>query len=269
LPAVDQSHHPQSSKAELIQTSREIESHIIDLNNPIDIMDTRPLYFENNIVFAIRDWSEAPGSHLLRIGEPAQTGYPSTTSEIFASVVKTASKLKLAALYISCSWIPEGKGPPIINTLYLLIVQLINQLDFQDADSVNFNAAQLQDLDGTIETWDKALSVFSDLLIYAPSPLFIVIDNLQRLDELKSNGAQLDALIQLLRDQASSHVRSGVRSQSLKILFTTTGPCASLSKLDEKVLKKITIRRRNTKPRPGEARLGRSQIQLQTGKETE
>jgi hypothetical protein len=232
-------------------------------------VDSEPVYFENTVVFAIRNWSEAPGYHLLRLGGPAETKYPSIASEISASVVKTAYKFKIATLYVSCNSLPKGKEKSIVSTLYSLTNQLISLVNPLDTGVFNFSTARFQDLDGTAETWGKAISIFSDLLIYAPSPLFIVFDNIERLDGIDSDKGYLDTLINLLKDLASSQGLSGGIRKVLKILFTTTGPCETLNKLDGKVLKNITIKRQDTKRRPGEARLGRSQILFLTENEDE
>jgi hypothetical protein len=269
LPTIGGEYQPQSSKAGLIKASRELEVHIMGSIDPIDAADSGPVYFENNVVFAIRDWSEALGYHLLRIGGPADTKYPSGTSEISASVVKTAYRFKLATLYVSCNSLPQGKEKSIVSTLYSLTNQLINQVNPLDTGVFNFSTARFQDLDGTVETWDKAISIFSDLLVYAPSPLFIVFDNIERLDGIDSDKRYLDTLINILKDQASSQNLSGGIRKVLKILFITTGPCETLNKLDDKVLKNITIKRQDAKRRPGEPRLGRSQIHLLMGKKDE
>ncbi len=232
LPGDEGSYYPQFSTAELKKASRELEAHFINSRSPVDIVDSEPVYFENKIVYAIRDWSAAVAPQLLRIGGPSETRYPSTTSEISAIVAKTAFDLNLPALYLVCGCLTKGKEP-IISILYSLIYQLINHINVPH-NSLNFSVAQLQELDGTLETCDKAISTFSDLLSYTPSTLLIIIDGIERLDR-EGTEVYIDALVNLLQDQVARQDLCPRSGKVLKVLFTTAGPCASLNKLDDKV----------------------------------
>jgi len=229
-------------------------------------MGSAPVYFENNVVSAIRDWSIAPGSGLLRIGGISEMKYPSATSAISASVVRTASNLDFPLIHLFCGWSVKQKEASIISALYSLIRQLTDQMDALDEEPLSFSSARFQELDGTIETWDKAISTFSELLLNAPSTLFVIIDGVERLESEQYN-QYISSLVNVLSNQANKCDPCSRISKRLKVLFTTAGPCASLNKLDEKVLKTVAMKRQSTKRRPGEARLGRSQIVLRSEKE--
>jgi hypothetical protein len=226
-----------------------------------------PVYFENNVVFAIRDWSIAPGSGLLRISGISETRYPSATSAISASVVRTACDLNFPFIHLFCGWSAKQKEASIISALYSLIRQLSDQIDALDEGSLSFSSARFQELDGTVETWDKAISTFSELLLNAPPTLFVIIDGIERLESAQCNQEYVSSLVNVLGNQADKcNLRGGI-SKSLKVLFTTAGPCASLKKFDENILRTIAVKRQSAKRRPGEARLGRSQIILRSEKE--
>ena len=182
--------------------------------------------------------------------------YPSTTSEISASVVKTAFSLKMPVLYFFLDKLAKGGGKSVTRILYSLIHQLANQVNVPDEEDLVFSTTRFLELGGTVETLDKAISTFSDLLVYAPSALLIVIDGIERLDRFKNN--DVDTLVRVFQNQAARQDVCGGLKKSVKVLFTTAGPCASLNNLDERVLRTITTKKENTKRRPGEPRLGRS-----------
>jgi hypothetical protein len=209
----------------------------------------------------------APGSRLLRIGGISEMRYPSATSAISASVVRTASDLKFPLIHLFCGWSAKQKEASIISALYSLIRQLTDQMDALDEESLSFSSARFQELDGTIETWDKAILTFSELLLNAPPTLFVIIDGIERLESAQYNQEYISSLVNVLGSRADKHDLRGRIGKHLKVLFTTAGPCASLNKLDEKVLRTIAMKRQTTKRRPGEARLGRSQIILQSEKD--
>lgn len=219
------------------------------------------------MVLAIRDWSIAPGSMLLRIGGISEIKYPSATSAISASVVRTASDLNFPLIHLFCGWSAKQKEASVISALYSLIRQLTNMIDALDEESLSFSSARFQELDGTIKTWDKAISTFSELLLNAPPTLFVIIDGIECLEGAQCHQEYINSLINVLGNQTDKHDLCGRISKRLKVLFTTAGPCASLNKIDEKVLRTIAMKRLSTKRRPGEARLGRSQIILRSEKE--
>jgi len=254
------SYHLQCSKSELEEATRQLETHILNPFSHTDFADSGPVYFENKIVYAIRDWSTAVGSGLLRFRAQSEASYQSVKSEISASVAKTAIDSDLPLVYLCCISLPKGEERSLISTLYSLIHQLIRQRDFPGGAMV-FSASRMQELDGTISTWDKAISICSDLLPYAPSPLLVIVDGIECLDGDISE-VYVDTLVNLFRDQTATQQLCGRPGTDLKVLFTTTGPCASLNKLDGSVLKTIHMQRKDTKRRPGKPRLGRSLVQL-------
>lgn len=86
---------------------------------------------------------------------------------------------------------------------------------------LRYDSLPKQILDGTIDTWDKALTIFSDLLIYAPSPLLAVIDGIERFERLKSHKAYIDSLVELPQNPTARQDDCGVLRRNLKVLFTT------------------------------------------------
>jgi hypothetical protein len=264
LPSDEKLNSSSFSISTLKLASKGLEAHILRSPSPMDFVHSEPAYFENKIVITIRDWTVASDFPLLRIGVPSETKVPSMASAISASVVKAASDRNVPTMYIFNGSLPSEEGFSITTTIYSLIYQLISKINVPDGQTFSFRVARLKELDGETETWDKALSIFSDLLVYAPQTLLIAIDGIERFDRSEKNKEYVDALISFLHNQAQ-----GLRilGKTLKVLFTTTGPCTSLNKFDAKVLKTVTTKRQSAMRRPGEPRLGRSQIQCLIGEE--
>jgi hypothetical protein len=259
LPSDERLNSSLFSISKLKLASKGLEPHILRSPSPMDVVHSGPVYFENKIVLTIRDWTITSDSPLLRIGVPSETKAASMASAISASVVKAASDRNVPTLYLFYGSLPRGEGSSITTTVYSLIYQLVSKINVPDGQTFSFRVARLEELDGKTETWDKALSIFSDLLVYAPQTLLIAIDGIERFDRSERSKEYVDDLISFLHNQAQ-----GLRilGKTLKVLFTTTGPCMSLSKFDAKVLKTITTKRQSAMRRPGDPRLGRSQIQF-------
>ena len=251
------------SKAELQQACQGLDAYIQDSVTPPKILNSKLGYFENKIVFAIQDWNSAAVSQFLQIRNPPEARDSTITSEIAACVLKALSDSNIPTICLFCNWESILEEDQIISAIYSLIRQLTNQIDVPDGEYLDFSLVRLQELDGTLESWDKALSIFSDLLDQAPSKLFVIIDRFERLERLPNNEKYVSGLIGLLRDHAARDVHSRARKR-FKVLFTTCSSCVSLNQLEDTALRTIVLNRQNAKRRPGEPRLGRSQIILET-----
>jgi hypothetical protein len=254
------------SKAELQQTCRDLEAYAQDSATLAETVNPAPGYFENKLVFAIRDWSASLGSQILHIEAPQETRSAPITSEVSSRVVKALSDFNMPTVYLFCGWASKSREDWMISTIYWLISQLSKQLDVLEGEYLDFDCARLRELDGTLETWDEALSIFSDLLDYAPLSLYVIIDGIERLESMNGNEKYVGSLIRLLRDRTAREVLRGGDGKRLKVLLTTTSSLASLNQLNDKALRTVTLNRQNTKGRLGEPRLGRSQIVLELEK---
>lgn len=150
----------------------------------------------------------------------------------------------------------------MISTIYRLIKRLAEHLDVVEGEYLDFDYMRIQELDGTLKTWDEALSIFSSLLDYAPPSLYVIIDGIERLENMDGNEKYVSSLLRLLLDRVTREVLCNGIGKQLKVLLTTTGSISSLNQLDDKELRTVTLNRQSTKGRPGDSRLGRSQIVL-------
>jgi hypothetical protein len=214
------------------------------------------------VVFAIRDWNSSPSSQILHIEGPPETKNTSITSKLARSVAKGFSDLKLPTVYLFCGWASKSGENWMISTIYRLIKHLAEHLDVAEGEYLDFDYARFQELDGSLQTWDEALSTVSSLLDYAPPSLYLIIDGIERLENIDGNEKYASSLLRLLLDRIAREVLRNGNGKHLKVLLTTAGSISSLNQLDDKELRTVTLNRQNAKGRPGGSRLGRSQIVL-------
>ncbi|KAF6819055.1 phytanoyl- dioxygenase family protein [Colletotrichum plurivorum] len=115
--------------------------------------------------------------------------------------------------------------------LYSLIRQVVGFLPvgLDSGDDVPLPGDVLI-LDGTLRTWDNALSLFSRLAGSLNLPLLLfVVDglNLFEDDSEHSTDEELEGLVNLLMDLVE---RGDAQGRVVKVLFSTTGPCDALSR---------------------------------------
>jgi hypothetical protein len=252
------------SKPDLQQAFRDLEVDAPDCIASAETVNSDSAYFDNKVVFAIRDWNSSPASQILHIEGPPETKNTSITSKVACSVAKVLSDLNLPTVYLCCGWASKSGENWMISTIYRLIKHLAEHLDVVEGEYLDFDYIRIQELDGTLKTWDGALSIFSSLLDYAPPSLYVIIDGIERLENMDGNEKYVSSLLRLLLDRVTREVlRNGNgNGKHLKVLLTTTGSISSLNQLDDKELRTVTLNRQNTKGRPGDSRLGRSQIVL-------
>jgi hypothetical protein len=120
--------------------------------------------------------------------------------------------------------------------LYSMIRQTIDLLPVQFTSSAPvFDEKRLASLDGTLRTWDKALSLFTDLVSCVQLPLLIFFtDGLNVLEDdiENSTSASLERFVRCVNDLVTT---STEKSHNVKFLFTTMGLSRALCHgLDER-----------------------------------
>lgn len=108
--------------------------------------------------------------------------------------------------------------------LYSMIRQVINLLPaVLDEDAPIFNEEHFSALDGTLRTWDGALSLLADLIKAVRLPLLLlVIDGVNRVEDpvYSVNNQKIKDLIRCLEDVMES---CNEGNRICKIIFTTAG----------------------------------------------
>lgn len=195
---------------------------------------------------SIQDWSQVGTSQSLWVQGPFEETYPSSTSEITGKVISIALTLKCPVLCYFCdiSNYQEGKEDgdaspavlAVIDLVYSLIRQTIDLFPAQVTTRHDLGKSRFAKLDGSLDSFDKALHILGQLLSLAPSMMLIFIDGIEQLDDTEVE-SQDNAVLELL--QASMVQRLSRKKKDgriFKVLYTTAGTCDALEKLDEEYL---------------------------------
>lgn len=107
--------------------------------------------------------------------------------------------------------------------LYALIRQIVELLDNSTSTSAELTHARVGALDGTVDTWDTALQLFSEMVrSIRLRQLVFVIDGLNLLEDDSDDAAQerMRELVRILKELACP---GAVKDCIIKTLFTTSG----------------------------------------------
>lgn len=161
----------------------------------------------------------------------ATTGFrPSALNLLRLSAAKYASLARtheIPVLSFFCTALPDDPDQ-LIALLYALIRQTVELLDDSTSALAGITEARFKLLDGTVETWDTALQLFSGLVgsLRLPQLLF-VIDGTNLLEDDSDDALQerMRGLVRVLKDLACP---GAVRDCIVRVLFTTAGRSTSL-----------------------------------------
>jgi hypothetical protein len=187
--------------------------------------------------------------------------YPSSTSMIAASVVKSAIDISIPLVHIFCDWPGKNEEKVIVNILYSMIRQLVDILPPNVETCSDFSTARFGSLDGSFKIWDEALSICAELFIEVPSPLLVVIDGIEHVG-LGTSKKYIEGLLGVLNAhifKVSEHDKS---PKVFKVLFTTAGNCASLNRLGNKDLKIVKASAKSARQSPGKFQPGKTELLL-------
>jgi hypothetical protein len=187
--------------------------------------------------------------------------YPSSTSMVAASVVKSAIDINIPLVHIFCDWPGKNEEKVIVNILYSIIRQLVNILPSKVETCSDFSTIRFGNLDGSFQTWDEALSICAELFIEVPSPLLVVVDGIEHVG-LGSCKKNIEGLLSVLSAHISRLSEHDKSPKVFKVLFTTAGNCASLNRLGNKGLKIVKASAKSSKQSPGKFQPGMTELLL-------
>ncbi|KAK3987611.1 hypothetical protein QBC44DRAFT_400058 [Cladorrhinum sp. PSN332] len=119
----------------------------------------------------------------------------------------------------------------LISLIYALIRQVTDLLPAEISISIDLSEARFASLDGTLRTWDQAISLLSDLIgcIQLPQLLF-VIDGLGLLEDEFGHRVTLRKVEELVKLLVGFAKHGFGDNKIFKALFTTSGLSAALCK---------------------------------------
>ena len=244
-------------KKDLQSWSRDMEDFTTNVPELLKLIDLKVAVTEPEILEAVGDWIQSAGSRALWVLGRAQETYPSQVTAIAAKVLDVALEWKIPVLCcfsntddddnfecqrINASPHNNQEENILIDLMYSLIRQLINNLLRETNFSRKLSRAYFERFDGSIETFKPALKFFKDLFQHAPTNLYIIIDGIDRLD-----GSSAEPFMQKLLDVLQDIVTDTRSHRVVKVLYTTAGQCESLALLDDDFLENVEPRVRKAK----------------------
>ncbi|WQF78715.1 hypothetical protein CDEST_03729 [Colletotrichum destructivum] len=180
-----------------------------------------PVMVDAETVSQISDWAKAPPPNLLWLeGNPMQCDdFDNPVTMMAARIVGLADQLKTPVVSYFCELrrderLRDGNGSreaqPLVTLAYSLIRQLMELLPPAFESSSDLSTERFRSLDGTIRSWNTALSVLADLVDTMPGSVFCIVDGLHWLNDRSTDGC-LPELLRVLR------------GGKLKVLLSTSG----------------------------------------------
>ena len=193
-------------------------------------------YMDWQVVSALEEWTTSRSQVLCIVG-PNQVVDISPTTMVATQYVVSANQANIPIISYFCELprprtrLPRGVTPEmsgLLSLTYALIRQLIELLPSFMNYTDGLGKQRFERLDGSVDSYDEAITVLGELLDLSPPMLFCVIDAFEVLDD-RSTARHVTAFVNTLRGHEiyKSPLSTG-SDRVLKILFTTAGRSRSL-----------------------------------------
>lgn len=264
-------------KKNLQRWSRNMEDFTSNVPELFNLIDFDIAVVEQEVLDSIQHWIRSPNSHALWVYGAYQAAYPSKVTAIAAKIVTVALEWKIPVLYGFSNSDDDGNedcqslsadpynSPSeniLIDIIYSLTRQLINQLSPKVSTSRRLSKQSFEKFDGSIETFDSALRLFKELLRHAPTNLWIILDGIERLDD-----PTVEILLVELLYSLQDVITDNTSHKVVKVLYTSAGHCSNLEQLDDEVLESVEARVRRPRHAHGNM-LSLSQFDLGSDEES-
>ena len=253
------------AKHDLQMWSRHLDYYTSITLDALEDRDTDVSLMNSPVVESIQDWSQVGTSTSLWVQGPYEDVCPSTTSSVAGNVASMAIAAKLPVLCFFCDlsdYRVAGSGrdntdsedeeddkednevdkPEVLalmDLVYSLIRQSIDLLPTQVTTRSDFSKSSFARLNGSLKSFDKALNIIQNLIPLAPKALMIIIDGIEQFDDTNEEDS-INNLLELLQEMMIETLSMEKKNrQTIKILYTTAGPCDPLESLDEEYLENI------------------------------
>lgn len=223
-----------------------------------------PIMADSTFVMRLKAFTETMESQMMYAHNRYQGTESNSLAKAIAKYISLARESNVPVVSYFCR-ISSEEAPPnrtkesieLSALLYAMIRQVVNLLPAElDKNAPMFDQTRLASLDGTLRTWDAAVSLFRDLVNSVRLPmLLVVIDGLVFLEDdfEHSTDGKIDKLIRCLKELVDS---SEVDGPILKILFTTEGLsdplCQELDERDIVACSPLSPGRGGRQPRSGQ-----------------
>jgi len=213
-------------------------------------LDPDILFINPSVLESIQDWSQANNSQSLWVQGSFEEVYPSSTSNIAGKLASIALTLKVPVLCYFCDLLnyeandddDDDTSPAalaVIDLVYSLIRQMIDVFPTQVTTMYDLSKSRFAKLDGSLDSFDKALHMLEKHLLLAPRTTLICIDGIEQLDGTEVE-SQVDAVLEVLQENMVQTLAGKKNDRRmLKILYTTAGTCDTLDNLNQEYLETV------------------------------
>ena len=229
--------------------------------------DSPATHMDWHVVSALEEWAISESQMLCIVG-PHQVTDTSPTTMVAREYVVSVNQANIPIISYFCELprpltkLPNGMTAEmsgLISLTYALIRQLIELLPSFTSYPKDLGAHRFSKLDGSVESYNEAISVLGELLDLSPPMLFCVIDAFEALDD-RSTMSHMTTFVNTLRGHKSYRGPLSTGSDRvLKILFTTAGRSSTLlTDLHEDEL--VFAERAGSAVNPGRPSVGRRSL---------
>lgn len=232
------------SRVELELSSKDLQDFFDNDDQLLNLELPLEIYADPGVITTLREWTLSSPSQVLAIACPSVTSHPCPATILSGHYTWSARQAGLPVISHFCSPPSQSSdgnnatGRGLVALVYSLIRQLIELappvLDCEISSDPS--AERFRKLDGTLNTWDEAISVFDTLLNFVPPVLVCVIGSLHVLND-ESTERCLQSLVRILarrtnRPSPTSRNRAtGTKPTILKVLFSASGNPTVLSEI--------------------------------------
>jgi hypothetical protein len=213
------------TKEELLVNSADLETLFHRDRVRLDGIDLSSVMVEPQALAYVAAWTQSENAQILCVAGPLFEGYEleSPMTMLAAKFIDFASTSKVPTISYFCELRrreeliddndKETQG--FLQMVYGLIRQMIELTLPEMQIDKDLCLSRFSRLDGTADSWEDAMSIFTDIRDLLPGKVFCVIDGLQWLDNRRTSNF-LTQFVDLLREG------------NMKVLLATIGESRSL-----------------------------------------
>ncbi|KAJ4320042.1 hypothetical protein N0V94_003607 [Neodidymelliopsis sp. IMI 364377] len=236
-----------------------------DYDKITPVLASATCFAESEVIQRLQSWTSEPQSSFLGVLGPFSGSQDNAFRLLSSNYVLAAKAANIACVSYFCELPRKPQNPRRLPEtiessamLCALVRQMVLHLPLQLPEHPALEKRRFEALDGTLRSWDGALSLLSDLVTLAEAPVLLV--TVYGLEALEHNATRvhLSALVNTLRQHMLR--RDGDQAQKIfKVLFVTSG----VSQVLARTLSNAEIcdmDRGSAATKPGQARRGRTAV---------